>query len=100
MLRNTFAIIGFLALISYFKPQIIKVAPVLAVIPFPQITIEGQKKEPEKPNLIDPADKESTNNPTGTAQDKAPAPAPSPKDKKWGIHFELKSNIGEQSGQE
>lgn len=97
MFRNTFAVIGFLAVISYCKPQIVKAVPALAIVPFPQIVFEGQgsKKEPEKPNLISPADKEDTATNSTTA---SPTPAPSP-NKKWGIHFELKSNIGEQSGQ-
>ena len=84
MFRNLLATVGGLFILCYYKPVIGQKVPLINSLPLPQITINWAGNKPT-----------ANNQTTSTPQDN-PTPSPSPKPKRWGVHFELKSNIGEQ----
>lgn len=84
MLRNLLAIIGAVALAGYFKPVLVARVPFLNNVPLPQVTLNGK----DSPNQ---------NNPNNPNPQTSPSPSPTPQGKRWGIHFEMKSNIGDQT---
>jgi hypothetical protein len=114
MFRNSLAIIGFIALIAYFKPQIASKIPLINLVPLPEIHFKGDKGDkkdspapgnkfnPEikaeagiddKPEVKPEVKPEKICNqvvcPPGT---KPQRKAITPKgDKSWGIHFEVRS---------
>lgn len=87
MFRNLLATVGGLFLLGYFKPAIGQRIPIINNLPIPEVTVNWAGK--------------TTNNQTVSAPQNSPSPSPSPqeKGKRWGIHFEMKSNIGDQSEQ-
>lgn len=103
MFRNSLAIIGFIALISYFKPQIAEKIPLLHLIPLPEVNLKEDKKDSPKPKSEIRTDARTEGDsevkpekicdqvicPPGTKPQKK---ATNPKrDSKWGIHFEIRS---------
>jgi hypothetical protein len=91
MFRNLLATVGGLFLLGYFKPAIGQKVPIINSLPIPSVTINwaGGSKPTNKPG----------ENTTASTPQNSPSPSPSvtPKPKRWGIHFEMKSNIGDQS---
>lgn len=88
MLRNCLAVIGAIALVGIFKSQILAKVPALNFLPLPSVTVQwgNINNSSQVNNLVSPQTSPS------------PSPSPQEKGKRWGIHFELKSNIGDQSG--
>jgi hypothetical protein len=90
MFRNLLAIAGGLFLLGYFKPAIGQRIPIINNLPVPEVTISWF--------ATSPINKAGENQTASTPQNSpSPSPTPQEKGKRWGIHFEMKSNIGEQS---
>lgn len=90
MFRNSLAVVGGLFILCYYKPVIGQKVPLINSLPLPQITINWDSKTA--------ANKPGENTTVSTPQTSpSPSPTPQEKGKRWGIHFEMKSNIGDQS---
>jgi hypothetical protein len=94
MFRNCLAILGAIFLAGIFKSQIVAKVPALNILPIPSVSfqwgninINNSSQESDRP----------ANNPNNSPSQPSPSPSPSPQGKRWGIHFEMKSNIGDQS---
>lgn len=99
MLRNCLAVIGAIALVGIFKSQILAKVPALNILPLPSVTVQwGNTNNSSQPGSDRPANNSQNNPNNSVSPQTSPSPSPSPQAKRWGIHFEMKSNIGDQSG--
>lgn len=93
MFRNLLATVGGLFILCYFKPAIGQKVPLINSLPLPEVTVNFAGSSSNKPT-----NKPGENTTASTPQNSpSPSPTPQEKGKRWGIHFEMKSNIGDQS---